>query len=145
LTVLDIFTDGACRGNPGPGAWAAIIRDAHGVESCLSGYCGETTNNRMEMMAAIEALSAVGQSSRVRLFTDSQYLQKGMQSWVAGWKRRGWKTSAGAAVKNQDLWIRLDELSQMHEISWHWVRGHSGHPENERVDQMAQSLLDESC
>jgi ribonuclease HI len=134
--VVDIFTDGACRGNPGPGGWGAILR-AKGKEKELWGGEAATTNNRMELTAVIRALEALKRSSQVRLYTDSQYVQKGISVWIHSWKRRGWKTADKQPVKNEDLWRRLEELAAQHEVEWHWVRGHAGHPENERADELA--------
>lgn len=138
----EIYTDGACRGNPGPGGWGVLLRH-NGHEKTLSGAEAETTNNRMELMAAIQGLETLTRPCRVRLTTDSQYVQKGVQEWMAGWKRRGWKTAAKKPVKNVDLWKRLDAATERHEISWHWVRGHSGHPENELADALANQAIDE--
>jgi ribonuclease HI len=138
----EIFTDGACRGNPGPGGWGVLLRHK-GHEKTL--YCAEasTTNNRMELMAAIKGLESLTRPCRVRLTTDSQYVQKGIQEWLQGWKRRGWKTAARKPVKNVDLWQRLDAAADGHDIVWDWVRGHSGHPENELVDALANQAIDE--
>ena len=133
---MEIFTDGACRGNPGPGGWGAILR-SKGRERELSGGEAATTNNRMELTAVIRALETLTRRSRVSLYTDSQYVQKGISEWIHSWKRRGWKTADRNPVKNEDLWRRLDELAAQHEVEWHWVRGHSGHPENERADELA--------
>jgi ribonuclease HI len=139
--IVEIFTDGACRGNPGPGGWAALLRQgAH--ERLVSGAAADTTNNRMELMAAIEGLAALRRPSQVALTTDSQYVRQGVTSWIAGWKRNGWRTANKAPVKNRDLWERLDALAAGHQVQWHWVRGHSGHPENERVDAAANSAID---
>ena len=134
--VVEIFTDGACRGNPGPGGWGAILR-ADGREKELCGGEPATTNNRMELMAVIRALEALKRPSRVRVHTDSQYVQKGISEWIHSWKRKGWKTADKQPVKNEDLWRRLDEVAAQHEVEWRWVRGHSGHPENERADELA--------
>lgn len=135
--TVDVFTDGACRGNPGPGGWAALLRyGAH--EKLISGGESLTTNNRMELLAAIRALEALKRPCRVRLHTDSEYLKRGITEWISGWKRKGWKTAAGQPVKNVDLWERLDRARSTHEVEWAWVRGHSGHPENERVDAAAR-------
>jgi len=134
--VVEIFTDGACRGNPGPGGWGVVFRCA-GKEKELWGGEAATTNNRMELTAVIRALEALPRPSRVSLYTDSQYVQKGISEWIHSWKRRGWKTADKNPVKNEDLWRRLEELAARHEVEWHWVRGHSGHPENERADQLA--------
>jgi ribonuclease HI len=138
---VDIFTDGACRGNPGPGGWAALLR-YDGREKLLSGAEPETTNNRMELMAAIEALTALTRPMQVELTTDSQYVRQGITQWIRGWKRNGWKTSQKKPVKNQDLWQALDAALGQHDVEWHWVKGHSGHPENERVDQAANDAID---
>jgi ribonuclease HI len=133
---VEVFTDGACRGNPGPGGWGVILR-TKGKEKELWGGEAATTNNRMELTAVIRALEALTRPSRVSLYTDSQYVQKGISEWIHSWKRRGWKTADKKPVKNEDLWRRLDELAAPHEVKWHWVRGHSGHPENERADELA--------
>ena len=135
------FTDGACRGNPGPGGWAALIRDETG-ESMVSGAEAETTNNRMELMAAIEGLAAVAGDRAVHLTTDSQYVRQGITQWITGWKRNGWKTAARKPVKNQDLWQRLDAAVSERNVQWFWVKGHSGHPDNERVDEGANLAID---
>jgi len=139
--AVEIFTDGACRGNPGPGGWAALLR-YDGKEKLVSGAEPATTNNRMELMAAIEGLAQLKRRSRVVLTTDSQYLRLGIKQWLANWKRNGWRTAARQPVKNRDLWERLDGLTAQHDIDWHWVRGHSGHPENELVDQAANAAID---
>jgi ribonuclease HI len=140
---VELFTDGACSGNPGPGGWAALLR--YGVrEKLLSGGEPETTNNRMEMMAAIAGLEAIRRASRVRLATDSQYLMRGITEWLPRWERNGWMTSAKEPVKNRDLWERLVAALARHEVRWEWVRGHSGHPENERVDAAARTALAEA-
>lgn len=140
--VVEIFTDGACRGNPGPGGWGALLR-YRGHEKALYGGERETTNNRMELMAAIKALESLKRPCQVRLTTDSEYVKKGIMEWLANWKRRGWKTAARKPVKNADLWRRLDEAAARHDIQWHWVRGHSGHAENERADELANLAIDE--
>jgi ribonuclease HI len=140
--IVHIFTDGACRGNPGPGGWGALLR-YKGREKSLKGAEPETTNNRMEMIAAISALEALTRSSRVSLTTDSKYLRDGITEWLQNWKKRGWKTAAKKPVKNEDLWRRLDHLVQQHQIEWHWVKGHSGHDENEYADQLANEAIDE--
>lgn len=133
---VEIYTDGACSGNPGPGGWAAIL--VYGTtEKEITGAEENTTNNRMEMMAAIGGLEALKGSCRVDLFTDSTYVQKGITEWVHSWKARGWKTADKKPVKNVDLWQRLDEAAQRHDVSWHWVRGHDGHDMNERADKLA--------
>jgi ribonuclease HI len=133
---VEIFSDGACRGNPGPGGWGALLR-AGGMEKELWGGEAGTTNNRMELTAVIRALEALKRPSRVRVYTDSQYVQKGISEWIHSWKRRGWLTADRKPVKNEDLWRRLDELRASHKIEWHWVKGHAGHPENERADRLA--------
>ena len=140
--LVEIFTDGACRGNPGPGGWAALLRLGE-HEKLLSGADAHTTNNRMELMAAIEGLMALKRSSRVQLTTDSQYVRQGITQWIHNWKRNGWKTSQKKPVVNQDLWQRLDAALKDHQVEWHWVKGHSGHPENERVDQAANDAIDD--
>lgn len=138
LPVVHLFTDGACSGNPGPGGWAFVLRHpASGKEIERSGAERDTTNNRMELTAVIEGLAALTSPSRVELYSDSQYVLKGLKEWLASWKRRGWRTSAKKPVKNEDLWRRLDELSSTHDIQFHWIRGHQGHPENERCDELA--------
>ncbi len=134
--LVELFTDGACKGNPGPGGWGALLRFGD-VEKKLHGGEFETTNNRMELQAAIEGLSALKRSCKVRLTTDSQYVRKGITEWLKGWKRKNWKTAAGKAVKNQDLWQLLDEQNQRHDIEWCWVKGHAGHRENEIADDLA--------
>lgn len=139
---VEAFTDGACRGNPGPGGWGALLRYGD-RERTLHGGELMTTNNRMELTAAIHALEALKRPCRVTLTTDSQYLRKGITEWLADWKRRGWKTSARKPVKNVDLWQRLEAAVSRHQVDWHWVRGHSGHPENERADQLANQGIDE--
>jgi ribonuclease HI len=140
LSEVEVFTDGACSGNPGPGGWAAILR-YRGTEKELSGFEPGTTNNRMEMTAAIAALEALKRPCRVRLYSDSQYLRDGITKWINGWKRRGWLTADKQPVKNIDLWQRLDAASARHDINWIWVRGHSGHPENERADALARARI----
>ena len=132
-----IYTDGGCKGNPGPGGWGVLMM-YNGRERELWGGEPHTTNNRMELMAAIAALEALKRPCRVELYTNSQYLRNGITTWIGGWKARGWKTAQNDPVKNVDLWQRLDEAQRRHKVSWHWVRGHSGHPENERVDGLAQ-------
>lgn len=138
--VVEIFTDGACKGNPGPGGFGAVLR-YRGRERDLSGAERETTNNRMELMAAIAALEALTRPCSVELTTDSQYLRNGITQWMSDWKRRGWKTADRKPVKNRDLWERLDAAAARHEVSWHWVRGHTGHPENERADCLANEAI----
>jgi len=142
LKRVEIYTDGACRGNPGPGGWGALLR-YNGHEKELWGGEPETTNNRMELTAAIEALRALNRTCRVELYTDSQYVRMGITDWLAGWKRRGWKNASKKPVKNQDLWLALDAETERHQVRWHWVKGHSGHPENERADQLANRGIDE--
>ena len=137
-----IYTDGACRGNPGPGGWGAILR-YRGHERELYGGERETTNNRMELMAAIKALEALTRPCSVVLTTDSEYLRKGITEWLPQWKRRGWRTAARQPVKNQDLWERLEKAIAPHRIQWEWIKGHSGHPENERADALANRAIDE--
>lgn len=134
---IEAHTDGACLGNPGPGGWAALLRyGAHERE--LHGGEAQTTNNRMELMAAIRALEALTEPCQVALHTDSRYVQQGISEWLAGWRRRGWKTAGGDPVKNQDLWQRLDEARSNHQVEWKWVKGHAGDPDNERVDMLAR-------
>jgi ribonuclease HI len=134
--AVDIYADGACKGNPGPGGWGVLLR-AGGRERELCGGEAQTTNNRMELTAVIEGLLALAQHSKVRVYTDSQYVQKGITEWIHNWKRRGWLTADRKPVKNADLWRRLDEVARMHDIQWHWVKGHAGHPGNERADALA--------
>jgi ribonuclease HI len=138
--AVEIFTDGACRGNPGPGGWGAILRYGE-VEKELSGGEPATTNNRMEMTAAIAGLEALKRPCRVRLYTDSQYLRDGIMQWLPGWKARNWRTADKKPVKNVDLWQRLDAAAGPHQIEWLWVRGHAGHPENERADALARAAV----
>ena len=138
---IDIFTDGACSGNPGPGGWGALLR-TDGKEKELSGYDPATTNNRMELMAVIEALRALKRPVAARVHTDSQYVQKGISEWIHGWKKRGWLTADRKPVKNADLWQMLDKLTVGHQIEWLWVRGHAGHVENERVDALARQAIE---
>ena len=140
--TVELFTDGACRGNPGPGGWGALLR-YKGKEKMLYGGEAETTNNRMELMAAIKGLEALTRRSDVVLTTDSQYVRKGITEWIDNWKRRDWRTADRKPVKNRDLWQQLDALSQAHSIEWRWVRGHSGHRENEIADQLANRGIDE--
>ncbi len=139
---VEIFTDGACRGNPGPGGWGALLRFKDN-EKMLKGSEKETTNNRMELQAAISALESLSRSCQITLTTDSRYVMDGVQQWLPNWKMRGWKTASKKPVKNEDLWRRLDELIQQHDIHWQWVKGHSGHKENELVDQLANDAIDE--
>ncbi len=142
MKQVSAFTDGACRGNPGPGGWGVLLRFGD-AERELFGGEPETTNNRMELRAAIEALNALTQPCRVDLTTDSVYVRDGVTRWMANWKRNGWKTAAKKPVKNQDLWQALDVAAARHEVDWHWVKGHSGHPENERADDLANRGIDE--
>jgi ribonuclease HI len=140
--VVEIYTDGACRGNPGPGGWGVVLR-YKGREKTLYGGEPHTTNNRMELMAAIAGLEALKRRSQVALTTDSQYVKRGITEWMSDWKRRGWKTADRKPVKNVDLWQRLDEVVGKHQVSWHWVRGHTGHADNERADSLANQAIDE--
>ncbi len=141
--MIEIYTDGACRGNPGPGGWGALLRSGI-VETELCGGEPATTNNRMELLAVIEALQSLPQPVEAHVYTDSQYVQKGISEWIHNWKRRGWKTSTKEPVKNEDLWRRLDVLAAGHTLEWRWVKGHSGHPDNERVDALARAGLEQS-
>ena len=139
--MIEIYTDGACRGNPGPGGWAALLR--HGAhERELSGAEPLTTNNRMELTAVIRALEALKRPARARVYTDSEYVRRGISEWLPAWKARGWRTAERKPVKNQDLWQRLDELAAGHQIEWLWVPGHAGVPGNERVDRLANAAID---
>jgi ribonuclease HI len=137
---VEIFTDGACSGNPGPGGWGAILRYGE-VEKELNGGEPETTNNRMEMMAAIMAIEAVRRPCEIHLHTDSEYLRQGITTWIHSWKARGWKTADKKPVKNVDLWQRLERAIETHDVHWHWVKGHSGHAENERADELARLAI----
>ncbi|MDB3935559.1 ribonuclease HI [Granulosicoccus sp.] len=139
---MEIFTDGACRGNPGPGGWGALLRKGS-HEKELWGGALDTTNNRMEMTAVIESLKALKKPSEVVLTTDSQYVRKGITEWIVGWKKRNWMTAAKQPVKNVDLWKEIDVLASKHTVDWRWVKGHSGHAENELVDQLANRGIDE--
>jgi ribonuclease HI len=139
--LVEAFTDGACSGNPGPGGWGAILR-FRGAEKELSGAEDHTTNNRMEMMAAIATLEALKRPSRVNVHTDSTYLRDGITKWIHSWKAKGWKTADKKPVKNVDLWQRLEAAAAPHQVEWHWVRGHDGHPENERADALARQALE---
>lgn len=141
MQVVEVFTDGGCRGNPGPGGWGVLLR-YNAQEKTLKGAEPDTTNNRMELMAAIQAFEALKRPCRVSITTDSQYVKNGVTQWMAGWKKKGWKTANNHPVKNQDLWQRLEQAMQQHEVAWHWVKGHSGHVENERVDQLANQAID---
>jgi len=138
--TITIYTDGACSGNPGPGGWGALLK-WNGHEKELSGGETETTNNRMEMMAVIKALEALKKASSVDLYTDSKYVQQGINEWLAGWKAKGWKTAAKKPVKNQDLWQRIDSLIEVHDVTFHWVKGHAGDENNERVDKLAVAAI----
>ncbi|NVK34417.1 MAG: ribonuclease HI [Rhodobacteraceae bacterium] len=134
---VTIYTDGACSGNPGPGGWGAILRYGdHERELC--GGAAETTNNRMELTAAIEALKTLKRACAIDLYTDSTYVRSGIKEWISGWKRNNWRTAAKKPVKNAELWQELDEARQRHDVTWHWVKGHAGHPENERADELAR-------
>ena len=137
---VEAFTDGACRGNPGPGGWGVVLRFGNN-EKQLYGGEQETTNNRMELMAAIQALEALTEPCQVRLTTDSMYLRNGITQWIHSWKYRGWKTADGKPVKNKDLWQRLDKALRPHQVDWQWVKSHAGHPENERADQLAREAI----
>ncbi len=137
-----IYTDGACRGNPGPGGWGAILSSGR-HEKELYGFERQTTNNRMELMAAIRALESLKRPCEVTLTTDSEYVRKGITEWLDNWKRRGWKTANNKPVKNQDLWQRLEQALHTHRVHWKWIKGHSGHPENERADQLANRAIEE--
>lgn len=140
--VVEIFTDGACSGNPGPGGWGVVMR-YQGKEKTLSGAVEQTTNNQMELSAAIEGLSALKRPCEVHLTTDSQYVQKGITQWVHNWQKNGWRTAAKEPVKNTELWKKLLALTEMHTVTWHWVRGHIGHPENEMADSLAVNAMQE--
>lgn len=138
---VDLFTDGSCLGNPGPGGWGVVLR-WNGHEKELSGGESETTNNRMELLAAIRGLEALSRPMTVNLYTDSQYVKNGITSWIHNWKKNGWKTSARKPVKNEDLWRQLDDQMVTHDVEFHWVKGHAGHPENERADDLARSAAE---
>lgn len=142
MIKVEIYTDGACKGNPGPGGWGALLR-YNDTEKTMHGGEAHTTNNRMELMAAIKALEALKRPCEVDLYTDSQYLRQGMMQWLANWKRNGWKNSKKEPVKNAELWSSLDKLASMHKIHWHWVKGHSGHLENDLVDALANRGIEE--
>jgi len=141
--TVEIFTDGACSGNPGPGGWGAILR-WRGKEREIWGGESDTTNNRMELTAAIQALETLNRGVSVILYTDSTYVKDGITSWISGWKARNWKTAAKKPVKNVDLWQALDEAVSKHDVEWRWVKGHAGHPENERADELARRGVDEA-
>jgi len=143
MAEVQAFTDGACRGNPGPGGWGVVLRSGAREKELWGGDLA-TTNNRMELTAAIEALKALSKPCRVAVYTDSTYVRSGITEWVRAWRARDWRTSDRKPVKNQDLWQALSELAERHDVEWHWVRGHSGHPENERADALANRGLDET-
>jgi len=142
MSVVEIWTDGACSGNPGPGGWGALLRYGNNEKELFGGET-DTTNNRMELMAAIEALNALKKSCTVELTTDSQYVKGGMTGWIFGWKKNGWKTAAKKPVKNDDLWKALDEAVSRHEVNWHWIKGHAGHAENEKADELARRGMED--
>ncbi|MBF9134953.1 ribonuclease HI [Plantactinospora sp. S1510] len=142
---VDIYTDGACSGNPGPGGWGAVLRYGDREREICGGEAGETTNNRMELMAAIQALESLTRPVSVRMHTDSTYVRDGITKWMLNWKRNGWLTAAKQPVKNADLWQRLEAAANQHEVRWHWVKGHAGHPENERADRLALRGLQEAA
>lgn len=142
MSKIEVFTDGACRGNPGPGGWGALLRAGKHEKELYGGEL-DTTNNRMELTAAIKGLEAIKKSSLVQVTTDSQYVRKGITEWLEGWKAKGWKNSQKKPVKNSDLWKLLDEQNQRHNVEWKWVKGHSGHPENEKADELANRGIDE--
>lgn len=141
MKSVEAFTDGACRGNPGPGGWGVLLRAGERVKE-LSGGEPATTNNRMELQAAIEALTALKEPCKVALYTDSVYVRSGITEWLPAWRARGWRTADRKPVKNKDLWVTLADQAARHEVSWHWVKGHAGHPENERADELANRGLD---
>ncbi|MGH3873795.1 MAG: ribonuclease HI [Pseudonocardiaceae bacterium] len=143
--AVDIYTDGACSGNPGPGGWGAVLRYGTHEKEIYGGEPAETTNNRMELMAPIQALESLTRPVAVQLHTDSKYVLDGVTKWLPRWKSNGWQTSAKQPVKNADLWQRLDAATHRHQVQWHWVKGHAGHPENERADQLAARGLHEAC
>ncbi len=138
--IVEIFTDGACKGNPGPGGWGAILRYENSIKE-LNGFNSKTTNNIMELTAVIEALNALSRSCSVIITTDSNYVKDGITKWIFNWKKKGWKTAARKPVKNKTLWVDLDKLTQKHDITWKWVKGHSGHVENERADELANEAI----
>lgn len=143
LPQVTVYTDGACRGNPGPGGWGVVLASGQ-HEKTLYGYEAQTTNNRMELMAAIMALRTLNTPCQVALWTDSQYVRQGITQWIHNWRKRQWKTAAKQPVKNAELWKQLDAEAQRHQIEWHWVKGHSGHPGNERADALANQAIDEA-
>ncbi|MAM85882.1 ribonuclease HI [Allohahella sp. A8] len=136
MKTITIYTDGACKGNPGPGGWGAVLQ-FQGKQKELFGGAPDVTNNQMELTAAVEALNALTEPCRVELYTDSQYVRQGITSWIHGWKKKGWKNSAGKPVKNQELWMALEAATGRHDVQWHWVKGHSGHPLNDLADALA--------
>ena len=142
IKQVQLYTDGACKGNPGPGGWGYVLRCQDHTKQAY-GYAANTTNNRMELMAAIEGLAALKHACHVDLTTDSQYLRRGMMEWIDGWQKKNWKNSQGKPVKNQDLWLKLLAVIKPHDIKWHWVKGHSGHPENEIADALANQAIEE--
>jgi ribonuclease HI len=142
--VVEIYTDGACSGNPGPGGWGALLRYGKHEKELYGGEPTATTNNRMELMAPIRALESLKRPSVVHMYTDSTYVRNGITQWMANWKRNGWQTTAKQPVKNADLWQRLEDAADRHEVEWHWVKGHAGHPDNERADQLAVRGVQES-
>jgi ribonuclease HI len=142
--VVEIYTDGACSGNPGPGGWGAVLQYGDRTKELWGGEATATTNNRMELTAAIKALEGLTRNSAVRLHTDSSYLRNGVTGWLAGWKRNGWKTASKQPVKNEDLWRRLDEAARKHDVQWLWVKGHAGNPGNERADELANRGMAEA-
>lgn len=141
---IELYVDGACRGNPGPGGWGVLLR-YQGVEKELSGAELNTTNNQMELMAAIQGLQALTRPCHVDVYTDSEYVKKGITLWIHNWHKKGWKNAANKPVKNQELWQQLYEATHLHQINWHWVKGHSDHPENDRVDALAREAIDRLC
>ncbi|HEX5339738.1 MAG TPA: ribonuclease HI [Gammaproteobacteria bacterium] len=142
MSKVEIYTDGACRGNPGPGGWGAVLL-SDGREKTLKGAAADTTNNRMELTAAVQALNALTRACSVNLYTDSEYVRRGIGEWLPAWKTRGWKTADKKPVKNVDLWQALDEAAARHTVAWHWVRGHTGNPGNEQADRLANQAIDE--
>lgn len=142
MQTIEVFTDGGCRGNPGPGGWGAILRYNEHVKE-LKGGAPHTTNNQMELTAAIRAFEALSRPCHVIITTDSQYVKNGITQWMSGWKKKGWKTAANKPVKNKELWQELDAAIAPHQVEWHWVKGHAGHPENERADELANQAMDE--
>lgn len=142
MKKVEMYTDGACRGNPGPGGWGVLVRNGENERTLYGGEL-ETTNNRMELTAAIEGLTMLSEPCRVELTTDSEYVRRGITEWMQTWKQRNWRTAARKPVANRDLWERLDAIANVHDVRWHWVRGHSGHADNERVDALANQAIDE--